>query len=157
MKSGIDTLKKQIREDSGFTKQADNIIKRANDKEEKKATKVVTSQDVIDFVIANPNSTDDQFHGWAEGNGFDVRQAEAEMYKLATKYISFLNAGFAKKKGLTKEKANKQQLAKGKLVEMEHTTDPEIAERIALDHLAEHPNNYYTGLEQMEKLLEKLK
>ena len=33
----------------------------------------------------------------------------------------------------------------GMKVEMEHTTDPRIAEEIALDHLAEDPHYYSKG------------
>jgi hypothetical protein len=43
-----------------------------------------------------------------------------------------------------------KQLEKGIRVEMEHTTDPEIAKEIALDHLMEDPN-YYDKLEKIEK------
>jgi DNA-binding ferritin-like protein len=42
------------------------------------------------------------------------------------------------------------QLAKGKKVEIEHTTDPLRAEEIAMDHLTEDPD-YYKKLERMEK------
>jgi len=41
------------------------------------------------------------------------------------------------------------ELARGIAVEMEHTSDPVIAERIARDHLAELPD-YYTRLVRME-------
>lgn len=37
------------------------------------------------------------------------------------------------------------ELRRGIKVEMEHTTDPEVAEEIARDHLYEHPK-YYTKL-----------
>lgn len=37
------------------------------------------------------------------------------------------------------------ELRRGVLVEMEHTTDPEVAREIAMDHLYEHPK-YYTKL-----------
>jgi hypothetical protein len=43
-----------------------------------------------------------------------------------------------------------EQLKMGIAAEMEHTDDPKIAEKIALDHLAEIPD-YYTRLEKMEK------
>lgn len=48
-----------------------------------------------------------------------------------------------------KEKVNKEQLEMGKEVEKEHTTNPEIAEKITRDHLAEIPD-YYTHLKEME-------
>lgn len=42
------------------------------------------------------------------------------------------------------------QLKMGIEIEREHTTDPEIAKEIAIDHLSEDPH-YYTHLKQMEK------
>ncbi|MBD3227000.1 MAG: hypothetical protein GF329_02345 [Candidatus Lokiarchaeota archaeon] len=42
-----------------------------------------------------------------------------------------------------------KQLEMGIKVEMEHTSDPEIAKEIAMDHLKEHPR-YYDYLEEME-------
>lgn len=48
---------------------------------------------------------------------------------------------------------NPRQLEAGTAVEMEHTCDPEMAKRIALDHLAEIPD-YYTWLYAMEKIAE---
>jgi len=50
-----------------------------------------------------------------------------------------------------------EQLGKGVKVEKEHTDDPGLAAEIAKDHLAEHPADYYDGLEEMEKKLEKKK
>lgn len=42
------------------------------------------------------------------------------------------------------------ELKAGIEIEMEHTDDPAIAEKIARDHLAEMPD-YYTKLKEMEK------
>ena len=53
-------------------------------------------------------------------------------------------------KNFTREDADPEELSKGIVVEMEHTTDKKISEKIALDHLAEIPD-YYTRLEKMEK------
>jgi phage-related protein (TIGR01555 family) len=74
------------------------------------------------------------------------------------------NSGSGKDKspaqGKEKNKENNivlpDQLAKGIKVEMEHTDDPSIAEKIARDHLAEHPR-YYDYLEDMEKQMDKEK
>ena len=49
-----------------------------------------------------------------------------------------------------KDKVNETQLAMGKEVEKEHTTNPEIAEKITRDHLEEIPD-YYTHLKEMEE------
>lgn len=43
-----------------------------------------------------------------------------------------------------------EQIEMGKEVEKEHTNDPDIAERIAMDHLVEIPD-YYTRLKKMEE------
>ena len=61
-------------------------------------------------------------------------------------YTEFMNAG--KSKG-NSEEINKEQLEMGKKVEMEHTTNPIIAEKIAMDHIKEIPN-YYNLLAEME-------
>ena len=44
----------------------------------------------------------------------------------------------------------KSELAIGKKVEMEHTTDSSKATEVAMDHLWEIPD-YYTRLDKMEK------
>jgi hypothetical protein len=65
----------------------------------------------------------------------------------------FWNAGKANEKGFTEKDANPEQLAKGIDVEMkEHTTNNELAKKIALDHLAEF-EFYYDALEKMENEL----
>lgn len=45
---------------------------------------------------------------------------------------------------------NKDQLAAGIKVEMEHTNDPNVAKEIAKDHLTEDPE-YYVKLATIEK------
>ena len=66
------------------------------------------------------------------------------------KLEDFTEAGFAIEKGFTVDDANPKELAVGRKLEMEHTSNPNFAERIALDHLAEIPD-YYTRLIAMEK------
>lgn len=48
----------------------------------------------------------------------------------------------------------KQQIEKGKKIELEHTDDDQKAEEIAMDHLSEMPD-YYDRLDKMEKEAEK--
>jgi hypothetical protein len=64
-----------------------------------------------------------------------------------------IKGGLAAHEGLTRDKVDPQQLRIGTEIELEHTDEPKVAERIALDHLAEHPQ-YYTFLVQMEKLMD---
>jgi len=55
-----------------------------------------------------------------------------------------------KGKDLDISKVSKAQLRAGIAIEMEHTKNPTIAKKIALDHLAENPR-YYTYLKKMER------
>lgn len=57
---------------------------------------------------------------------------------------------------LTDKDVDPGQLKRGIEVEKEHTDDPEIAKKIALDHLAEI-SDYYTRLDKMEKEAKKSK
>jgi len=57
---------------------------------------------------------------------------------------------------LRPEDVNPKELRKGIQHEMEHTEDPDVAEEIALDHLAEDPL-YYTHLDRMEREVKKKK
>lgn len=61
-----------------------------------------------------------------------------------------LSGGIAERKGVTEKDVDPKELAAGIVVEAEHTNDPELAKRIALDHLSEIPD-YYTRLKIMEK------
>ena len=42
---------------------------------------------LVEFLKSNPNPADDVVHSWAEKNGLDIHEVEAEIYKLATKYV----------------------------------------------------------------------
>ena len=53
-------------------------------------------------------------------------------------------------KNLSKEDVDLKQLEMGIEIEMEHTKNQKLAEKIALDHLYEDPE-YYTKLKKMEK------
>jgi len=66
---------------------------------------------------------------------------------------TFWSAGRSREKGVTVEDVDPDELRVGEQIEMEHTTDREIARKIALDHLAEYPN-YYSGLAWLELLFE---
>lgn len=53
-------------------------------------------------------------------------------------------------------KFNRKQLSIGKKIEMEHTKNPKVAERIAKQHLCEFKNKpYYTELIKMENKLKR--
>lgn len=84
----------------------------------------------------------------ADTNKYSTKKEQVE--KKAEEKIDFekdlMEAG--ESEGV-KDKVNETQLAMGKEVEKEHTTNPEIAEKITRDHLAEIPD-YYTHLKEME-------
>ena len=65
----------------------------------------------------------------------------------------FWKAGRARERGVKAEDVEPEELERGTEVEMEHTDDRRIAEKIALDHLAEY-EEYYHGLEFVEGLME---
>lgn len=65
----------------------------------------------------------------------------------------FEQAGYFNQYGLSK--VEPKELEMGIKVEMEHTTNKEIAKRIALDHLTEI-SNYYTLLAEMEDKAKKM-
>ena len=73
---------------------------------------------------------------------------------------SFMKQGESNKKKVTAKDVDPEELKVGTKIEYEHTDDPKVAEKIALDHLAEHPNYYLgtdgaIGLVDMEKGLKK--
>jgi hypothetical protein len=62
--------------------------------------------------------------------------------------------GNADKKNFKEEDADPNELAMGIKIEHEHTADPTIAKKIALDHLSEEGlEKYYTNLTNMEKAI----
>ncbi len=76
-------------------------------------------------------------------NGFNVFYEAME-----NKYKDKIPGGLADKK--KPEDFDQVQLNKGIKVELEHTSNEEMAREIAMDHLMED-KNYYTKLEKVEK------
>ena len=105
-------------------------------------------QKIFDFFKKNPKPEDEAgVHKFAEELGMNTHKFEEAIYAVLG---SFFGAGFAKRDGFTEKDADPEQLKMGIKVEMEHTSDPLIAKRIALDHLTEI-KDYYTRLAKMEK------
>lgn len=114
---------------------------------------------VAGFLLNNPNPSDDMFHKWADDEGIEHPIAEAAAYRLATMFVSFMLWGRANKEEVTREDVDGTELAMGISVEMEHAYSRDVAERIALDHLAEIPDaplKYYTALILMEQFMKNL-
>ena len=107
---------------------------------------------LITFLVENPNPNDKSFHDFAEELGVDVHELESQAYKLSTQLAIFLKNGRANEKGITREDVDPKELQLGIDIEKEHTPDVSVAERIALDHLAEEGlPDYYTLLKKMER------
>jgi len=104
---------------------------------------------VVKFLSKARNPTDKEFHAWAKSRGYSPDKAEEQVYALAS---GLLGGGLSGKEGAPKAKP--AAVAKGAKVELEHTPHPEVAKKIAKDHLVEHPG-YYPALAKMEKKLEK--
>ena len=113
---------------------------------EKKAPKDIQKQ-ILSFLVDNPSPEDDIVHAFAEKIGIEVDDFEAYIYDLLG---SIIGAGRAVEKGVTEDDVDPKELKMGIEVEYEHTTNPMISKRIALDHLAEC-KTYYTRLLEMEK------
>jgi hypothetical protein len=105
---------------------------------------------VAEFLKEHPAPSDSDFHEWAEAEGIDKHAAEAAAYRLGTLLTTFLFSGRANEEGLSAGDADPTELAMGIEIEMEHTSCMFMAERIALDHLAEIAD-YYTRLKKMEE------
>ena len=73
-------------------------------------------------------------------------------YKVARNHKEQIPGG--KAEGKQPRDYPKDQVDKGISVEYEHTNDKNISQEIAMDHLEEF-DDYYTGLDEMEKKLEK--
>jgi hypothetical protein len=103
------------------------------------------SDSIIDFFADFKGAVDDDdIHKFAESKGIDPHEFEEVIYSLVSAFwAQGRSKGF---KGEYKE----SELAMGRDVEMEHTNDVRMAERIAKDHLAELPD-YYTRLKKMEE------
>ena len=102
-------------------------------------------QEITDLPTAEK-----EIENLAEGLPEKTSEEKPAVEKKAEEKIDFekelMEAGESKGE---KDKVNKEQLEMGKKVEKEHTTNPEIAEKITRDHLAEIPD-YYTHLKEME-------
>jgi len=87
--------------------------------------------EIISYFKNNPNPIDSDVHAIAERNGIEPDKIEGYIYKLLSNLMA------------TRGKQNEpdaKELETGIKTEMEHTTDKEIAEKIARDHLNEAPD-----------------
>ena len=99
--------------------------------------------DIIKWFLANPYPNDEKVHAFAEKLGMMPEEFEGHIYMVLS---SLLSEGYSKGKDI---KHDPKELKMGIEVEYEHTTDPLISRKIAMDHLVEIPD-YYTRLARME-------
>ena len=117
-------------------------------------------QEVIDLLASAKGKPleDDKVHALADKLGMEAHDLESEIYAFASLWAINEQAkvnpgGRAEAKGVKPGDFPAKTIEKGVKVELEHTKDRELAERIVLDHLAEN-KGYYEALAEMESGLE---
>lgn len=70
-----------------------------------------------------------------------------EVEKLARRMIEFLSEGDYVKSGMMPWQIDQRELEMGIKEESEHSSDPELCVKIAMDHLAK-TKNYYSRLKK---------
>lgn len=131
----------------------DEISKIANDDEESESKGKKPSEDaVLGFFQKNKNPSDEEFHEWAESNGYNVHRAEEVAYGV----ISEMMHG-GRSKGKMPEGVSPEDVETGMEVEKEHVKNPILRKKIMADHLTELKDYYdkKEGLPALEKALEK--
>jgi len=106
--------------------------------------KLGLSKAIMDMFTLYPEVTDDMIKKLANTLSIPEDVLENEIYALLS---SFLNKGRSRENPNTP--IDPEQLRAGIKIEMEHTSNPLIAEKISVDHLTELPT-YYTHLAAME-------
>lgn len=126
----------------------------AKEKEESdegdEGSEVETKKKVSEFLRDNPEPSDGQIHSLAEELGMEPDDLEEMVYSMLTFFVAGddqIPGGVAD--GISSEEFDPTQIEMGVAVEKEHTSDPNVAEEIATDHLAEFPD-YYDRLQEME-------
>jgi len=124
----------------------------ADDDDDKNKGGTPSEEQVIKFIDKHPRPTDDEFHAWAEGNGFNKHKAEQVTYGILSNLIN---------KGRSKGKAPAgiapKDVKEGVKIEAEHTPNKLLQRKITDDHNTELKKYYdkKEGLPAMEKSLDK--
>jgi len=119
----------------------DDYEKAERDKDERGASELHGK--IIKWFIENPYPDDESVRGMAEQLGMSEDGFEKEIYAT---FSSFISEGFSKGHDVD---ADPEELKMGIEVEYEHTTNPLLSRKIAMDHLVEIPD-YYTRLKKLE-------
>ena len=105
------------------------------------------------YLKQYPTASPQEVFQWARTMFFNPDEVDRLLVEYAAKYADLLSSGRSIEKSVGEEEVDPTELRIGIQIETEHTTDLEIAKKIALDHLAEH-KDYYTALVAMERTLE---
>lgn len=116
----------------------------------KKASKSLKDR-ILELFKNKENISNKDIINWAKKEGYSELEVEDTVCEILS---DFLSVGKAKEEDIRKKDVNKKELEDGKKVEMEHVEDDQLAEKIALDHLAEIPD-YYNRLKKMEEQAKK--
>lgn len=139
----ISILKKTDLRPSKY-KVTERVILNENLKEELDRESADIVIEIIKWLKENPKPADDDVHNFGKKMGMNPHEMETYIYMILGDILSE-----GKSKGFTGT-YDEKELVMGVEVEMEHTTIPSIAKKIAQDHLSEIPD-YYTRLAKMEK------
>jgi hypothetical protein len=105
---------------------------------------------LAEFLTQHPNPSKEELKTWIKANNWKADYVIEELSRLAAQQVSFLYNGEWVKSKKRMGEVDPKQLKLGIKIEMEHTSNPMVAKRIALDHLAEI-KDYYTRLVKMEE------
>lgn len=100
--------------------------------------------EIIKWTIKNPKASIEDATAFSKELGIELSELEHHIFMILA---NILAEGYSKGKEIKHDPA---ELEMGIKVEMEHTSEPLISRKIALDHLTEIPD-YYTRLAKMEK------
>jgi hypothetical protein len=117
-----------------YIEKVKDIELQGSHKEEEIALKLLSNKEHLD--------DEEDVHGTAKQEGIDKHKFEEAIYKLAQDIFS---AGKFNESGMSEGEFDDNELEMGINVEMEHTRNPLIAKRIAMDHLSEREDYYSFG------------
>jgi hypothetical protein len=129
--------KKKISETSGSI-----LLESLKENIDRESSDVVA--EIIKWLSLNPKPSDTDKEKFGKDYGLDIKELDTHVYMILGDFLS---------EGRSKDYTgpyDEEQMRMGAEVELEHTTIPCIAKKIARDHLAEN-SKYYTYLKQMEQ------
>lgn len=102
-----------------------------------------SENEIMNFFAKSKKPMQDKvIHSLADKLGIEHDDFEGEIYRILR---SFLGEGKFVKSGKKESDFDPKEIEMGVKVEYEHTNNPKIALRIALDHLSDRPDYYSFG------------